>query len=165
MSMKVEEDAEFRGQLRCLDLKPNAGFLEKEHVEAGAGIEASKLEHQHRAVYAQESATTAAAGKDYVIHVVKGTSGTLKSFEAGCVVASLLDAIISVDLHKNGVSVLDATIDLDLNDAAYDLVAGVIDTVAVVHDDVLEVVVTVAAGGGTLGKGVFAYLDLFEDDD
>lgn len=163
MSMKVEEDAEFRGQLRCLDLKPNAGFLGKEHVEAGAGLEASKLEHEHRALYAQESATTAIAGDDYVIHVVRGLTGTVKSFAAGVVVACVDGATITVDLHKNGVSILVAPIVIDNGDAAYAIVEGVIDTAAVAHDDVLEVVVTVAAGGGTIGKGVFAVLDLFED--
>lgn len=162
MSFRHEEDGTFRGAVTFLNLKPNAGCIKKAHIEAAAGIEATKLEHQHRAVYAQESATTAAAAKDEVIHVVKGTTGTLKSFEAGCVVACLGDSVVTVDLHKNGVSILVAAVDIDSGDAAYDLVAGVIDTAAVVHDDVLEVVVTVAVGTGTLGKGVFAYMDIHE---
>lgn len=161
--MRVDENVELRGQVKCWDLKPNDGCIEDKHVSGTADIAASKMEHQHRATYAQESATTAAAAKDEVIHVVVGETGTLQAFSAGCVVACLLDAIVSVDLHKNGVSILNAPIALDLNDAAYAVVAGVIDTPAVVVDDVLEVVVTVAAGGGTLGKGVFASLDLFED--
>lgn len=163
--MRVDENVELRGQAKCWDLKMNDGCVEDKHVADDAAIQAGKMEHQHRAGYAQESATTAAAAKDEVIHVVKGQTGTLKTFTAGCVVACLLDAIVSVDLHKNGVSILDAPIALDLNDAAYAIVAGTIDTPAVVVDDVLEVVVTVAAGGGTLGKGVFASLDLFEDVD
>ena len=162
MSMKVEENAEFRGQLRCLDLKPNSGFLAKEHVEVGAGIEASKLEHEHRVRYAQESGTTNVA-EEYVIHVVRGLTGTLKSFSVGCVVAALLDATVTVDLHNNGVSVLTDPVEVDKDDDAYAIVEGAIDTAAVAHDDVLEVVVTVAAGGGTLGEGVFAALDLYED--
>ena len=162
---RVEEAGQFRGATTFLDLRPNAGFLESGHVEASAGIEASKLEHQHRATYAQESATTAAAANDRVIHVVKGTTGTLKTFSAGCVVANIGNSTIDVDLHKNGVSVLTAAISIDSGDAAYAIVAGIIDTAAVVADDVLEVVVTVTAGTGTLGKGVFASLDLWEDVD
>lgn len=160
--MRVEENAEFRGQLRALDLKPNAGFLEKEHVEAGAGIEASKLQHEHRCGYAQESATAAAAG-DYVMHVVRGLTGTIQSFVAGCVVANVGVAVVTVDLHKNGASILTAAITIDSGDAAYAIVEGAIDTAAVVHDDVLEVVITVNEGAGTLGKGVFAVLNLQED--
>jgi len=162
---RVEEAGQFRGATTFLDLRANAGFLKKEHVEASAGIEASKLEHQHRATYAQESATTAAAAEDRVVHVVKGTTGTLKTFSAGCVVANIGDSTIDVDLHKNGVSILTAAIEIDSGDAAYAIVAGIINTAAVVADDVLEVVVTVTAGTGTLGKGVFASLDLWEDVD
>jgi len=162
---RVEEQGQFRGVVTFLDLRANAGFLKATHVEASAGIEATKLEHQHRAVYAQESATTAAAGDDRVIHVVKGAAGTIQSFKAGCVVANIGDSVVTVDLHKNGESILVAAIEVDSGDAAYALVAGVIDTDTVVADDVLEVVVTVAVGTGTLGKGVFAYVDIHEDVD
>ena len=162
MTTRIEEDMELRGQVRCLDLKANDGCIENDHVAAVAGIEASKLEHEHRAGWANESGTTAVA-EAHVIHVVRGLTGTVKSFATGVVVACLLGATVTVDLLKNGVSILDAAIVLDNGDAAYDIVEGVIDTAAVVHDDVLEVVVTVAAGGGTIGEGVFAALDLFED--
>lgn len=163
--MRVDENVEFRGQTKCWDLKPNDGCIENKHVDEDAGLGAAKLEHQHRSCYAQESATTAAAGKDEVIHVVVGETGTLKAFSAGCVVANIGDAVVSVDLHKNGVSVLDAAIAINSGHAAYEVVAGTIDTLPVVVGDVLEVVVTVAADGGTLGKGAFASLDLFEDVD
>jgi len=161
---RIEETGVFRALVTFLNIRFNAGAVAKEHIEAAAGIEATKLEHAHRAVYAQESATTAAAAKDEVIHVVKGTAGTLQEFKAGNVVANLVDATITVDLHKNGVSILTAAIELDNTDLAYIPKAGIVDTGAVVADDVLEVVVTAAAGGGTIGKGVFAYLDIHEDD-
>ncbi len=163
MSAQISEPIVFRAMATFLDLRPNAGCISDVHVDAAAGIKATKLEHQHRANYAQESDTTAAA-EDRVVHVVHGTTGTLKAFKAGSVVANLTGATVSVDLHKNGASILTAAIVLDDADAAYDVVAGVIDTAAVLQDDVLEVVVTVAAGGGTLGKGVFAMLDLHEDE-
>ena len=165
MAARIEEPWVFRALVTFLNAKLNAGCVKKETIEDGAGVEASKLEHQHRCTYAQESATTAAAGLDEVIHVVKGTTGTLKTFVAGNVVANVAGATITVDLLKNGVSILDAAIELDNTDLAYIPKAGVIDTAAVVADDVLEVVVTVAAGGGTIGKGVFAALDLWEDVD
>jgi len=162
--MRIEESVHFKGDVTFTGgVTLPDGCVDKENVEAGAGLEATKQEHQHRAVYAQESDTTAAA-EDRVLHVVKGAAGTLQDFKAGCVVANVGAAVVSVDLHKNGVTVLTAAIDIDSGDAAYALVAGVIDSADVVADDVLEVVVTVAAGGGTLGKGVFAYLDVHEDE-
>lgn len=161
--MRVDENVEFRGQVKCWALKPNDECIEDKHVSETADIAAGKMEHQHRATYAQESATTAAAAKDEVIHVVVGETGTLQAFSAGVVVACVDGATVTVDLHNKGVSILDAAIVIDNGDAAYAVLAGVIDTPAVVVGDVLEVVVTVAAGGGTIGKGVFASLDLFED--
>lgn len=162
MAFRIEETGVFRDLVTFLNAKLNDGCVKKATVEDGAGIEATKLEHQHRAIWAKESDTTAVA-EDHVIHVVKGTAGTLKSFKAGCVVASTDADTITVDLHKNGVSVLVAAIVIDDEDAAYALVEGTIDTAAVVAGDVLEVVVTIQEDGGDVGKGVFAYLDLHED--
>lgn len=158
----VEEEAQFRGPVTFLDAKLNTGCVQKSHVQASAGIEADKLEHQHRAICEQESDTTATA-QDHVVHVVKGLTGTIKTVKAGCVVSCVGDATITVDLHKNGTTVLTGAITLTSAQAAYELVAGTIENAAVVADDVLEIVVTVDAGTGTLGKGMFAYVDLFED--
>jgi len=161
MSFRVEENGQFRGRVSFLDADLNAGCVEAKHVKVGAGLEASKLEHQHRAVYAQESAT-ACADEARVAHVVKGTAGTLKTFKAGCVVACVGDSTITVDLTKDGVSVLTAAISLSVAQAAYQLVEGVIDSAAVAAGDVLEVVIDGTVGTGTLGLGVFAFVDLHE---
>lgn len=159
---QVTEDAILRGATTLLNAILNDGCIADKHIAASAGVAASKLEHQHRAAYAQESDTTAAA-EDRVVHVVVGSTGTLQAFNAGCVVACVGNATVTVDLHKNGASVLTAAIVIDSGDAAYAQVDGVIDTTAVAAGDVLEVVITVAAGTGTLGKGAFAMLDLYED--
>jgi len=68
-----------------------------------------------------------------------------------------------VDLLKNGSSVLQSAITLDNSQSAYELESAVISSTSVAADDVLEVEVAVNAGTGSLGKGVFAYLDLYED--
>lgn len=161
---RIEEAGQFRGPVTFINAKLNAGCVKKTHIEAEAGIEVTKLVHQHRAVWAKESDTTAVA-EDYVIHIVKGTTGTLQTFAAGCVVAPTGTATITLDLHKNGVTVLTETFNVDSGDAAYAVVAGTIDTAAVAADDVLEVIITVAAGDGAVGKGLFVYLDIHEEAD
>lgn len=160
---RVEEGGQFRGTVVFLDAVLNAGCVTDAKVAANAGIKASKLEHQHRETYAQESDTTAAA-EARVVHVVKGTAGEVRSIKAGCVTPCVGDAVVTVDLLKNGVSILTATFDLTSAQSAYDLVAGTIDTATLEADDVLEVDIAVAAGTGTLGKGVFCYVDLWEDE-
>ena len=161
MSFRVDEDGQFRGAVTLLNAKLNDGSVSNQHVAASAGIAADKLQQQHRQVFAQKSDATAAA-EERIVHVIHGASGTIKTFKAGCVEANMVDATITVDLHKNGSTVLTAPIILDNGDAAYDLVEGTIDDDSVVVDDVLEVTVTVDAGVGTLGKGVFAYVDIYE---
>ena len=69
-----------------------------------------------------------------------------------------------MDLLKNSVSILTAAITLDSGQNAYQLVAGTIDTTALAVGDVLEIDITATAGGGTLGKGVFCYVDLHEKE-
>ena len=163
MTMTIEEAVTFRGNVTFLgQANLPDGAVDDQAVEAGAGLDATKLEHDHRAVYEQESDTTAAS-ETRVIHVVKGTTATVKEIKAGCVVANIGAATVDVDLLKNGVSILTAAIQIDSGDAAYALVAGTIDTPTLAVGDVLEIDVTATAGGGTLGKGVFAYVDIHED--
>lgn len=125
-------------------------------------LAATKQQQQYIEHYSQESGTTATA-EDRVIHTVYGDDGTIVAFEAGCVVACVGNATVSVDLHKNGASILSSAIELDSADAAYAVVAGTIDDADIEDGDVLEVIVTVSAGTGTLGKGVFASLVIRED--
>ena len=160
--LRLDENALFRGIVQFLHIVLPSGCLENKHVASDAAIAASKLQHQHRAVYAQESAT-AAADEARVVHVVHGTTGVVKAIKAGCVVACLDNATIAVDLLKNGVSILTEEFDIDSGDAAYALVAGVIDTDTLEIGDVLEIAVDGTVGAGTLGKGVFAYIDFYED--
>lgn len=159
---RIEGDTYIAGALSCQTLTIPSGTVLNAAVGAGADIDASKLEHQYQKVWADESDTTASA-QDHVIHVVYGTAGTVVAFECGNVVANLVDATITVDLHNNGASILTAAIELDNGDAAYAVVGGTIDTATLADGDVLEVVITVAAGGGTLGKGVFASCIIRED--
>ena len=162
MSFRVEEDGVFAGAVRLLNALLNPGCVSDTHVAADADITATKLEHQHRAVYEQESDTTSAA-ETRVVHVVHGATGTLKAFKAGSITVCTSDATITVDLLKNGVSVLSAAIVLDSGNSVRVVEAGTISGPSVVAGDVLEVDVAVSAGGGTIGKGAFAFLDLHED--
>lgn len=162
MGSRIVGDFVYRGAVTFLNALLNSGCVSDDQVAANAAIAASKLEHSHRHTYAQESATTAAA-EDRVMHVVDGTAGTIQLFEAGAVVANIGNATVTVDLLKDGASVLTSAISLTSSEAAYETVIGVIDTNTLVDGDVLEVSVTVSAGTGTLATGVFVSLDVDED--
>lgn len=165
MTTRIEEAVHFKGEVTFSGTTNlPADCVRNKQMADDAETKAEKAEHQHRIPYAQESAAEATA-ETRVIHVVHGVAGELQSIQAGSVVANLGDATITIDLLKNGVSILTAPFILDSGDAAYALVEGVIDTAAVAAGDVLEIDIAVNGGTGTLGKGVFVSVDLFEDAD
>lgn len=134
-------------------------------IKDGANVNPKALTHRHVETYEQESDTTAAA-EDRVVHVAHETT-TIVAVKAGAVVANVSGATVDVDLHKNGSSILSSAIQLSDSDSAYELVDGTgnLTSTSLVAGDVLEIVVTVAAGGGTLAKGVFAQVVLHENGD
>lgn len=155
MSSRIDGNIYVSGNLSAKTMSIPADTVDNEDVKANANFAATKLEHQHQKVYAQES-DAAASAEDRVIHIVYGTSGQVVGFEAGSVVACIGDSTITIDLHKNGASILTAPITLDNSNSAYTPEEGTINTSSLSDGDVLEVVITVNAGSGTLGKGVFA---------
>jgi len=152
-----------RGTFKSLDIP--AGAVDNAAVKAAAGIEAEKLEHRHQVTFMPAASNTVASAGTYALHAVYGTAGRIVSFAAGLISPCAGDATVTVDLHKNGVTALSSTFDIDSGDAARALVAGTIDPakVTLAAGDVLEVVITVSAGTGTLGDGFFCRLVVNED--
>ena len=136
------------------------GFL---LLEGGTPMLPSAMGHNFVKVYAQNAACPGASDATVVIHVAKGTSGTLRSFVAGCTSVCVGDSTISVDLKKDGTSVLSAAISLSSSQSNYDQVEGTISSTAIAAGDVLTVVVTVAEETGTLGTGLFVVVVIDED--
>lgn len=159
---RIEGDIFVAGNIRAVSMTIPAGTVTDESVAAGADVAATKLRHEHRQTYAQESATDA-ADEARVVHVVRGTAAEAVAFVAGAVVPATVDDTATVDLLKNGVSILTAPISLSVAQAAYEIVAGVIATAALVAEDVLEVVIDGTHAAGVLPKGVFAALSVHED--
>ena len=117
-------------------------------------IAANKVDHQYAPILAQVDGSAASA-ETRVVHVAKA-AGTVEQFQAGPVVAATGDSTVTIDLHKNGSSILTATITIDNGDAAYAKVPAAIDDDEYVAGDVFEIVITVSAGTGTLPQGVWA---------
>jgi len=162
LAANFQGDVYITGGLTPTTFNPPAGCINDNAVVAGAAIDAAKLQHQHEKAYAQESATTAVS-EARVVHVVQGATATLVAFKAGCVVANVGAATVTVNLKKNGTTVLTAVVTLDNSQAAYAVVAAAgFTSTSLVAGDVLEVVFTAAASGGTLGKGAFAQVVLRE---
>jgi len=163
----LPSDLYVAGALTSQTFSPPAGSISDAAVAApsppSAAVKATKLQQQYEPTYKQASATTAVSDQQ-VLHVVRGTTATIIDYEAGCVVANIGAATVTVDLLVNGTTVLSSTISLSSSQTAYQVVtaAGFTST-AMVAGNVLETKITATAGGGTLGKGVFVSLRLRED--
>jgi hypothetical protein len=161
---RIDSDMHITGAFSCGTMAIPDGTIVNADFAAAADVDSTKLEHQYTKVYAQESATTAAA-EDRCLHTVYGATGTVVGFEAGSVTVCTVDAAITVDLHKDGTTILTTPIVLDSGNSVYTPEAGTVSSASVVDGDVLEVVITVAAGGGVLGDGVYCSLIVREDAD
>ena len=162
-----------QGTLGARVLRVPAGTILDAAVGGQAGIDAAKLDHEHRLTYSQEAATNAALDNK-VVHVVAGTAGTLVAWplgwalagavEAGAVVAATGNALVKFDILKGGATVLASQITLSAGIAAYSLVPGTISTASLLDSNVLSVKVALAsAGTGALPKGIFASVRVTED--
>ena len=161
MGTRMGEDLFVAGNINSRTLTIPAGSVLNAGVGAAAAIAATKLIQQHIKHVSQESGT-AVPDEEFCIHVVYGATGTAVAFEAGAVVVSVGAATVSVDLHKNGTTILSSAITLNSNQTAYETVTATIGTNSLVDGDVLEVLINGTVGGGTLAKGVFASLVLRE---
>lgn len=159
---RIESDVYIAGNLRSQTMSIPNGTLVDAAVNAAAGIAATKLEHQYNIAYAQASGATAAA-ESRVLTTCYGATGDIISFKAGSVAPCAGNATVTVDLTKNGTSVLSAAITLDSANTARVVEAGTISTATMVAGDVLEAVIAVNAGTGTLALGVFGQLITRED--
>jgi hypothetical protein len=159
---RLNDSLHVAGTLSSDTLVIPAGTLVNAGVSSIAAIGAEKLDHQHQRVYAQNGT---AASATQVIHYTVGTTGTVYEFKAGSVTACTGAATITVDLRKNGTTMLTAVITLDNANTAYIAEAGTLSATAVVAGDVLTVVIVATAGGGTLGTGLFVHCKIREKAD
>jgi hypothetical protein len=113
-----------------------------------------------RKTYAQPNVTATTETK--VVHGVFGTTGVLSAIKAGSIGVNAGAATVTIDLKKNGTSILSAVITLNNANTARVMVAGTFSATTLAVGDVLELVITATAGGGTLATGVFVELDLYE---
>lgn len=161
--LRLDGDFFLNGTFTATTNIPSALAVTNAQVAAAAAIAATKLQHQYGKHYSQAQGTAVAADRR-IVHVVYGLTAAILSLRVGAAVAAIGDSTLTVDLLKNGTTILSGTVTLTSSNAAYSLSdpSGFTST-ALVVGDVLEVKVTVSAGTGTLAKGVFAQLNLRED--
>lgn len=120
-------------------------------VAPSAGIQASKVIQQKHGREVQSGNATAVTKP---IHVAYG-AGTVVAVRVGSVVAATGDSTATIDVKKNGTTILSGAVVLDNANTAYISEAGTISVPSYDAGDVFTAVVTVSAGSGTLPTGLF----------
>lgn len=158
----IDGDVVVRGNLRTTTINLPATCVGDSNVNGSAPITAAKLQHQYEKTFAQVNGSAATAERR-VLHVAYGATGTIIAFRVGAVTAATGDSTATVDLRKNGTTILSAAVVIDNTKAAFAKTLAALATTGYVTGDVFEVVVTISAGTGTLPQGLFADFVATED--
>jgi len=161
----INDNTYINGNLACKTFTPPSSCIRNSSIEASAGISASKLQHRFHKGHAQVHGSAATAERR-VIHVVRGATATINSMRAGVVAAAVGDSTASVNLYKNGSSILAGGTPITLSSADADFALdspGGFTSTALVQGDILEIVQTISAGSGTLPQGVHSVVEIDED--
>lgn len=153
--MNINEDCTFGGTCNFLKpvlLPPNV--IGNNQANVGDPLTAKKVWHRYNAPYAQNGNAASAADRR-VVYREHGTEGHIRELGFGSRTASTGATTITIDVLKNGVTVLSAPIVLDVGNVAYITELGTVTVPDMVAGDVLEVNVTIS---GAPGNGVFGYI-------
>lgn len=159
MSAILEGDVTVRGTLNCNSIALPLNALESAgQIKAGINIPADKTEQRVFPSYSQPN--SAATTETRTLFVAR-RAGTLNEVIAGSIAAAIGDSTVTVDVRKNGTTVLNAVITLDSGNTARIIEAGSISgSGAFIQGDWFDVVITATVGTGTLPTGVFVELEL-----
>ena len=132
-------------------------------VSASSPLGVTKHRRRFNKSYSQTVGSAAASVTGVQLHTVYGAAGTVVAVRAGVIVAAVGAATVTVDVKKNGTTILSAVITLDVANAIYVVEAGSVSVSTLAAGDVLTTVWVATAGGGTLPQGVFVDVVIDED--
>lgn len=153
----IEGDVLVRGALVPESFTAPAQSVSSDAVKTGANIDADKLESRVYASHAQPN--TAATTETRSLFVAR-RAGSVNSVIAGSIAAAIGDSTVTVDVKKNGTTILSAVITLDNANTARVGEAGTVNVSAFVAGDWFEVVITATVGSGTMPTGVFVQVEI-----
>ena len=162
MPVSTNDDWYFGGSVRfggSASLQDSS--VGNQQINPASPIAAEKSVHQYQPKLAQAHGSSATAERR-IVHVANA-AGSLVAVKVVPVVAALGDSTATIDVKKNGASMLGSTVAINSSKAAYSATLGTVSgSGAYVAGDVIEVVQTVSAGTGTLPQGVCTEIVLRE---
>jgi hypothetical protein len=156
----IESDVLIRGALVAESFTNPAQSVNSDAIKTGANLDADKLENR---VYSSHAQPNSAATTETRPLFVARKAGTVNSVLAGSIAKAIGDSTVTVDVRKNGTTILSGVITLDNANTARVGEAGTISVPAFVAGDWFEVVITATIGTGTLPQGVFVQCEMDQD--
>lgn len=162
MTSQISDDMVVRGHLSATSMTIPNNTVTSDAVQSAANINADKLESRIYASHAQPN--TAATAETRTLFVAR-RAGIVNHIYVGSIAKAIGDSTVTVDVKKNGTSILSSTVTLNSSNTARIAVAATIDGSLddLVAADWLEVVITISAGTGTLPTGVFVQVEIDQD--
>lgn len=162
MASRIEGDIQYTGNIRFSgDVQLPADVVGDSHWDADDPL-AYTNQQQKIAKHYSQSGTIASA--TVPIHVVHGTTGGAIAIKAGSISACTGPATVTIDLKKNGTTVLTGVITLDNGNTARVMEAGtLVASPTNAAGDFYELVITATASSGTLGTGLMVAVWFYED--
>jgi hypothetical protein len=158
IAASLKGDVIIDGRVVPKEITMPAGSVSNAAIPAGAGIDTDKLEAR---VYSSWSQPNSAATAETRTLFVAKRAGTITSFLAGSIAKAVGDSTVTINLLKNGTTILTSTIVLDNANTARVAEDGTLNgaSTAFIAGDWFELAITISAGTGTLPTGVFAQLE------
>lgn len=160
MSSVLEGDYRIEGNLSVTgSFGLPASTVTDAKVAPGAEIASEKLEHRIHALYSDIiGVDVATSGR--VLYVCYSSVGVILKAFAGSVVAAGAATTVTVDIKKNGTTILTTPIVLDNTNTARVVEEGTLSVTSLVENDVLEATWTLA--GANEPTGFFVGVDVEE---
>jgi len=153
----LDGDIQIRGNLNCNSITlPQNAIDNSSQIKAGTNLNADKLEQRFFPAWSQPN--SAASTETRTLFVAR-RPGTVNEVIAGSIAKASGDAVVTLDVKKNGTTILNAVITLDNANTNRLVELGSVTSSAFVAGDWFEVVITATANTGTLPTGVFLQME------
>jgi hypothetical protein len=149
------------GVIKPFELIIPAATIKNVGVASDAAIAASKSERSFPIVVSQAGPAVTAT---HLVRFCKGTTGTIKHVTVSNITACAGSSEVTVDVKKNGTTVLSAVVTLNSSKAAYSETEATITVPALADGEYLTVHITATQSGtDALATGVLVQIDIDED--
>ena len=139
---------------------PDASLTD-DMIANSAGLTASKLGQHKQSCYAQAGEV---ATETVILAIIRGATGFSLAVKVSNVTACAGASTVTVDVKKDGTTILSSVVTLDAATGALGVESGTITVTGLVADEVLTAVITaVASGTDALATGVAVQVDWNED--